>query len=167
MEGIDEGDEDNLAPPGMRTPHRGIGGPGATLETVQESSLPGTPAISVGRGPLAASLAASDRPEKISENFADDATPKATGTRPESGSESGGAVSAGPQKESKESRKAMLASNSAKPQVVHPKRSITQLLPAKGRMGSEGMVKNMTVETETVSTIPQVSLGGGAGERTI
>lgn len=166
MEGIDEGDEDNLAPAGMRTPHRGISGPGATLETVQESSLPGTPAISVGRGPFAASLVASDRPEKISETFADDATPKATGTRPESGSESGGAVSAGPPKENKESRKAVLTSSSAKPQVVHPKRSITQLLPAKGRMGSEGMVKNMTVETETVSTIPQVSLAGGAGERT-
>lgn len=165
-EGIDEGDEDNLAPAGMRTPHRGIGGGGATLETVQESSLPGTPAISLGRGPSGGSLAASDRPERISENVADDATPKATGTRPESGSESGGAVSAGPQKESKESRKAVLANNPAKPQVVHPKRSITQLLPAKGRKGSEGMVKNMTVETETVSTIPQVSLGGGAGERT-
>lgn len=166
VEGIDEGDEDNLAPPGMRTPHRGIGGTGATLETVQESSHPGTPAISVARGPLANTVAASDRPENIPEHWADDATPKATGTRPESGSESGGAISAGPQKESKESRKAMVAGNSAKPQVVHPKRSITQLLPTKGRMGSEGMVKNMTVETETVSTIPQVSLGGGAGERT-
>lgn len=161
-EGIDEGDEDNLAPAGMRTPHRSIGGTGATLETVQESSLPGTPAISVGRGPLAAG----DRPEKIAENLADEAPPKATGTRPESGSESGGPVSAGPAKESKESRKAVPANNPAKPQVVHPKRSVTQLLPAKGRMGSEGMVKNMTVETETVSTIPQVSLGGGAGERT-
>ena len=165
-EGIDEGDEDNLAPAGMRTPHRGISGTGATLETVQESSLPGTPAISVGRGPLAGSVAASDRREKVSENLADDATPRTTGTRPESGSESGGPVSAGLPKESKESRKAILAGNSAKPQVVHPKRSVTQLLPAKGRKGSEGMVKNMTVETETVSTIPQVSLAGGAGERT-
>ena len=166
VEGIDEGEEDNLAPAGMRTPHRGMSATGATLETVQEGSLPGTPAISVGRALLAASQAASDRPEKIAEHFADDATPKATGTRPESGSESGGTIGAGPPKESKESRKPVLASNSAKPQVVHPKRSITQLLPAKGRMGSEGMVKNMTVETETVSTIPQVSLAGGAGERT-
>lgn len=170
VEGIDEGDEDNLAPAGMRTPHRGISGTGATLETVQESSLPGTPAISTGCGPLAGSRASSDRPEKISENWPDDATPKAPGARPESGSESGGTISAGPPKESKEPRKPVLANSlansSAKPQVVHPKRSITQLLPAKGRMGSEGMVKNMTVETETVSTIPQVSLAGGAGERT-
>lgn len=166
VEGINEGEEESLAPAGMRTPHRSIGGTGATLETVQEASLPGTPAISVGRGPLGGSQASSDRPENIAEHVADDATPRPTGTRPESGSESGGAISAGPQKDGKESRKPVLASSAAKPQVVHPKRSITQLLPAKGRMGSEGMVKNMTVETETVSTIPQVSLGGGAGERT-
>lgn len=166
VEGIDEGQEDNIAPAGMRTPLRGISGTGATLETVQESSLPGTPATSAGRGPSGEFLASSDGAENISENLADDATPKATGTKPESGSESGGTISAGAQKESKEPRKTVLASNSAKPHVVHPKKSITQLLPAKGRMGSEGMVKNMTVETETVSTIPQVSLGGGAGERT-
>ena len=29
---------------------------------------------------------------------------------------------------------------------------------------SEGTAKNMTIETETVSTIPQVALGGGAVE---
>ena len=46
------------------------------------------------------------------------------------------------------------------------KKSFTQLLPSKAKV-QEGSAKNMIVETETVSTIPQVALGGGAGERNI
>lgn len=167
VEGIDEGQEDNLVPTGMRTPHRGMGGTGATLETVRESSLPTTPAISGGRPSPVGFLASGDRSENTTENSADDASAKGTGTKAESGSESGGTVSAGARNESQEPRKTVLASNAAKPPTVHPKKSFTQILPTKGRTGSEGMIKNMTVETETVSTIPQVSLGGGAGgERT-
>lgn len=166
VEGIDEGQDDNLVPAGMRTPLRGSSGTGATLETVQESSLPATPVIGAGRGPTGGLLARSDRPPNVSESPADDAVVKGTATKPESGSESGGTISAGAQTESKAQRRQVVSSNPAKPHVVHPKSSVTQLLPAKGRAGSEGMAKNMTVETETVSTIPQVSLGGGAGERT-
>lgn len=164
-EGIDEGQEDNLVPAGMRTPLRGMNGTGPTLETVQESSLPATPAIGAGRGPPGGLLSLDDRPESISEDSVGEAVSKGTRTRPESGSESGGTTGTAATKDSKEPRKAGLASNSAKPHIVHNKKSFTQLLPAKGKTGSEGTVKNMTVETETVSTIPQVSLGGGAGER--
>jgi len=45
-----------------------------------------------------------------------------------------------------------------------PKRSVTSLSGARGKP-SEGSVRNMIVETETVSSIPQVSLGVGSGER--
>lgn len=167
VEGIDEEQEDNLGPAGMRTPHRGMSVTGATLETVRESSLPATPAIGGGRGPPVAFPASGERSENTTETPADDASVKGTGTKVESGSESGETASAGARRKSQEPSKSVVASNPAKPQVVHPKKSFTQILPTKGRTGSEGMIKNMTVETETVSTIPQVSLGGGAGgERT-
>jgi len=52
-----------------------------------------------------------------------------------------------------------------KPQI-HSKKSFTQLLPTKAKV-QESSAKNMIVETETVSTIPQVALGGGAGERNL
>ncbi len=165
VEGVDEGQEDHLVPVGMRTPLRGVSGTGPTLETVQEGSLPGTPSHGYGRGPLGGS-AVDDRPETIAEKPRGDSLSRGAGARQESGSESGGTMGPTAPKESMEPRKAGLASHSAKPQVVHPKKSFTQLLPAKGKTGSEGMVKNMKVETETVSTIPHVSLGGGAGERT-
>ncbi len=151
----------------MRTPSRGITASGSTLETVQESSLPATPAIGTGLAQSGGKGAWDVRPERIEENPMEDALGKEIQPKPESGSESGGNKSAGAQNENKGPKKAATASNSAKPQVMHPKKSSTQLHPAKGKTGSESTVKNMTVETETVSSIPQVALGGGAGERSI
>ncbi|KAI1973854.1 Vacuolar inheritance and morphology protein [Ophidiomyces ophidiicola] len=51
-----------------------------------------------------------------------------------------------------------------KPDEAVAKRSFTSLSSARGKTGETSMT-NMTVETETVSSIPQVSLGVGAGER--
>ena len=150
----------------MRTPNRGHSASGSTLETVQESSLPATPAIGTVRAQSGARGGSDDRPERIDENPMEDAFEKEAQSKPESGSESGGNKSAGVNNDNKGPKKAA-ASNSAKPQIMHPKKSFTQLHPAKGKTGSEGTVKNMTVETETVSSIPQVALGGGAGERSI
>ncbi len=67
--------------------------------------------------------------------------------------------------EGKDRRKSTTAANSAKPMGVHPKPSYSQLPFTKSKTATEGSVKNMSVETETVSSIPQVALGGGAGER--
>ncbi|KAM5435686.1 Vacuolar inheritance and morphology protein [Microsporum canis] len=47
---------------------------------------------------------------------------------------------------------------------VLPKRSFTSLSSTRGKPGEISMT-NMTVETETVSSVPQVPLGGGATER--
>lgn len=166
-EGIDEGEEYNIPPSGMRTPVRGISSSGPTLETVQESSLPATPAISTTKTNHGGTIPNEDRPESISENPIQDAFQKGPKSRPESGSESGGNRSAGATTDQKQAKRIAAATSNAKPHIMHPKKSFTQLHPAKGKTGSEGTVKNMTVETETVSTIPQVALGGGAGERNV
>ena len=163
-----EGDEEDIvARPGMRTPNRGISASGSTLETVQESSLPATPAIGPGWAQSGGKGGPDDRPERIDENPMEDGFGKDTQPRPESGSESGGNKNAGAQNGKQGPKRAAMASNSAKPQIMHPKKSATQLHPAKGKTGSESTVQSMTVETETVSSIPQVALGGGAGERSI
>lgn len=163
--GIDEAEEGILVPSGMRTPVRGPSVSGPTLETVQESSDPATPAIGATKIHHGGKSGSDDPPESIAEHPLDEAFAKETKTKAESGSESGGNVSTEVAKESKQARRPEVVSSSAKPQIVHPKTSFTQLHPAKGKTGSEGTVKNMTVETETVSTIPHVALGGGAGER--
>lgn len=136
----------------MRTPVRGPSVSGPTLETVQESSDPATPAIGATKIHHGGKSGSDDPPESIAEHPLDEAFAKETKTKAESGSESGGNVSTEVAKESKQARRPEVVSSSAKPQIVHPKTSFTQLHPAKGKTGSEGTVKNMTVETETVST---------------
>ena len=163
--GIDEAEEGNLVASGMRTPGRGPSGGGPTLETVQESSVPATPAIGNVKTQIGGKPGSDGRPQSIAENPMEEAFAKETKTRPESGNESGGNKSTEIAKESKDARRPEVAST-PKPPIMHAKRSFSQLHPAKGKSVSEGSVKNMTVETETVSTIPQVALGGGAGERT-
>lgn len=153
---------------GMRTPVRGISGNGPALETVQESSLPVTPAIATGRKSLGSRAGGDEQSHTIEENRMAEAFEREVKSKPESGNESADnksadAKSAGDEKKAK---KPAAASNSSKPPVVQLKKSYTQL-PVKSKTASEGSVKNMTVETETVSSIPQVALGGGAGERSL
>lgn len=161
--GIDEADEGIFVASGMRTPVRGPSVSAPTLETVQESIVPSTPSIGATKSHHGGKGGSDDRPESIAEDSMEEHLAKGTKTRPESGSESGGNKSTATSRESKEVRR---PAKSAKPPIMHPKKSITQLHPAKTKSVSEGTAKNMTVETETVSTIPQVALGGGAVERT-
>ncbi|KAL8772174.1 MAG: hypothetical protein Q9209_002609 [Squamulea sp. 1 TL-2023] len=153
-------------PAGMRIPSRSVSGGQPALETVQESSVPSTPALGPAAKQEASVLATSDkRPERIEESSLEDDHGPDQSSRQESGNESGEGKHASKEDE-KESKQPDLAKASAvKPHVVHPKKSSTQLHPAKGKTGAEGSVKSMIVETETVSSIPQVALGGGAGER--
>jgi Vacuolar segregation subunit 7 len=130
---------------GARRPSgRGTGPPGTTLETVQESSVPSTP-IS----------------KPASSLLAEDAPPKTTDTAQlsvDSGSDSGGNKSS----ESKEEKR---RSSTSRPSgVILPQKSFTSLNSGRGKP-SDGSVRSMIVETETVSSIPQVSLGVGTGER--
>lgn len=160
-------EDDHPLKSGMRTPVRGISGSGPPLETVQESSLPATPAIGT-RTALTSKGGSNDHPERIEENPIEEAFGKEPSSRPESGNDSAGSKHAGSKSADgkKDTRKSATASNSAKPPVVQSKRSFTQLPFTKGKTApADGSVKNMTVETETVSSIPQLALGGGAGER--
>ena len=152
---------------GMRTPVRGMSGNGPALETVQESSLPATPAIG-NRAAHTSKGGSNDHPERIEENPMEDAFGKEANSRAESGNDSAGSKRAGTKGAdgNKDTRKPATAANSSKPPVVQSKRSFTQLPFTKTKTApSDGTVKNMTVETETVSSIPQLALGGGAGER--
>ena len=51
------------------------------------------------------------------------------------------------------------SSSSSAPPPPHP------VLKPQSKTGPEGAIQSMTVETETVSSVPQVAVGGGAGER--
>lgn len=87
----------------------------------------------------------------------EDPTPRASKHNTESGSDSGGNRSS---KEDKPNATGVGKTSG----TIMPKRSMTSLSGARGKP-SEGSVRNMIVETETVSSIPQVSLGVGSGER--
>ena len=165
--GIDEAEKGNLVASGMRTPARGSSVSGPTLETVQESSVPATPAIGITKPQHGSKARSDDRQGSIAENSREEDLSKATKTMPESSSDSGGNKSTEATKETKHARKPDSVGNYARPQIMHPKKSFTQLHLPKSKTAAEGSIKNMTVETETVSTIPQVALGGGAGERTV
>lgn len=163
----DIAEDDHPMKSGMRTPVRGISGNGPALETVQESSLPATPAIG-SRTSHTSKGGSNDHPERIEENPMEEAFGMEANSRPESGNDSAGSKRAGANviDGNKDTRKSATAAKSSKPPVVQSKRSFTQLPFTKSKTApSDGSVKNMTVETETVSSIPQLALGGGAGER--
>lgn len=156
-----ETDRDDLQTrAGIRTPARGaiVNAPG--LETVAEGSLPNTPAI----GPLLNvlddhSVESKDLDGKESENP----------TKSESSStmdKIGNGIE--PRGPSDNAEKGDVSSKTATAPASRPasslaKRSFTNLASAKNRPAPESM-RSMTVETETVTSIPQVVLGAN-GER--
>ncbi|KAH0555855.1 hypothetical protein GP486_006200 [Trichoglossum hirsutum] len=155
--------EDQTPPSGIRTPARGVSGSGSTLETVQESSLPATPAIGPAVIDKMGILSDDERPEKITENPPEEITSKAAKHHvPESGSESGGNKSDG--KGARAPGLNAVGIGTTRSTTVAPTKPYSTLHP-RGKPAGEGSTKNMTVETETVSSIPQVAVGGGAGER--
>ncbi|KAL4987212.1 vacuolar segregation subunit 7-domain-containing protein [Aspergillus falconensis] len=129
-------------------------GSGSALETVQEASdqsTPSTDTILLQPAPEDAKL------EKIDE----DATPKASRIHTESGSDSGGNKSSEQMEENR--RRPPFASKG--PNTIPSKRSTTSLSGGSRAKPADGSVRNMIVETETVSSIPQVGLGVTTGER--
>ena len=162
-----ESENDDTAPRSIPRPTgRGVSGGSAVLETVEESSLPTPPAIGPGPGMSSngAKQGGEGRPETIDENPLEDSISSLSKTTGGSGSESGGNKSSGSKADVKGGLKALTPSGSGRPAGLAPKRSHTALHAPKAK-STEGPVRSMTVETETVSSVPQVSLGGGAGER--
>lgn len=151
----DEGDDGHLQP-GMRTPARGST---STLETVQEVSPLGSPTpegIDVSLEKLVGERLVSDTASQL--DVAEISIAKATKARAmmaqnESGSEAGSIKS--------ERRPAMTSA----PSGLGLRQPSSSTLAKTGSSGanktpkpSEGTVKTMTVETETVTSIPQVSV---------
>lgn len=166
---LDVADENHSTISGTRTPARGMSGNALPLETVQEGSAPATPATGINRSAQTVKGASNDRPDRIDENPMEEAFEKEAKPKAESGNESAGSKRGGTKgaDDTTEKRKTATIVNSVQPPMIQSKRSLTQLPFTRTKTATDGSVKNMTVETETVSSIPQVALGGGAGERNI
>ncbi|KAF2237347.1 hypothetical protein EV356DRAFT_511482 [Viridothelium virens] len=131
------------------------------LETVQENNSP----VKGGVQPVAAERNASgrittrsseeDRPPTISEDSTEEPGDKLSKTT-ESESESGGNKSDG-----RGRRHGQNGQSGQRPKTHSAQRQYGPLAPAKARSGQENP-GNMTVETETVSSVPQATLSGGS-----
>jgi hypothetical protein len=156
--------EETLAIPGARNATRGASGASSTLETVQEISQPNTPALGIDGAVESTedgSKTATEQDNVMEQSFTKSMKSKgSTGTN-ESESEGGG-----------KGEIKMRATSAAAPgpavnraNVAPPSKSFSgsATTSSRGKPSGEGSSKNMTVETETVSSIPQVAVGGGAG----
>lgn len=144
----DYGKVDRSAP---RPVARNVNGQGSSLETVQEmASDPSAPSSDTALKPATPD---DSRLHTIDE----DSTPRASKQSTESGSDSGGNRSA------EGDGRANTTSKSSG--TIMPQRSTTSLSAGARGKPADGSTRNMIVETETVSSIPQVSLGVGSGER--
>jgi hypothetical protein len=158
---VTEGDE-SLALPGMRSPVRGPSGAGSTLETVQEISQPSTPALSLDGSRELSHGAVKQLLEQgnaIDQVIAKPLKSKSGAAAADSGSESGGNKGEIKMRAASLAPPTTVPPNSVAPTKSHSSSSAL----SRGKTSAEGSAKNMTVETETVSSIPQVAVGGGAG----
>ncbi|MCJ1399243.1 hypothetical protein MMC11_002445 [Xylographa trunciseda] len=160
LEGDTE-ETENIPRAGMRTPVKGTIGSNI-LETVQEGSLPKHDPSAME---TVNQLADKDHPPTTDESLLERSVPRMSNTPMESGSESGGNRTTRAKSENKDERKASVSHTKPRPTTVNAKKSFSQLNLTKAKIAAEGSVRNMTVETETVSSVPQVAVGGGAGER--
>lgn len=136
-----------------RAVSRSVNGQGSSLETVQEmASDPSTPSSDTALKPATPD---DSRLHTIDE----DPTPRASKQNTESGSDSGG------NRSSKEDGRPNASGTGKTSGTIMPQRSTTSLSAGARGKPADGSVRNMIVETETVSSIPQVSLGVGSGER--
>lgn len=139
--------DDSLTVPGMRTPARGASGASSTLETVQE---------------IIQAKSEDESPEKPGKQPEKDGTNKsskhkANTTASESGSESGG------KGEIKMRTTSATPAAGLRPSAPAVKPFGTTGGANKAKVSGEGSTRNMTVETEVVSSVvPQVAVGGPA-----
>ncbi|ERT02839.1 hypothetical protein HMPREF1624_01142 [Sporothrix schenckii ATCC 58251] len=153
--------EDLYLQPGMRTPVRGVSGNVPTLETVQEASpLAGSSrAVDAAMEKLEVASVTSDAGTTTTMPEVAEVSPARTirarqlaSQNYESGSENG----------STKNNRRTAASGSAPPSLAS-RNSSTVKLSGKGKSG-EASQPTMTVETETVTSIPNVALGPSAAQ---
>ncbi|THV43861.1 hypothetical protein BGAL_0850g00010 [Botrytis galanthina] len=145
--------EENLLTPGMRTPARGVSGGSSTLETVQEISQPNTPSFELDGAIDTTTQGSPTLPTEpdLMDGASVETLKKPTIVTNESGSESGGKGDA------------KMKNTTPTATRTGPPKSFSGPVAARGKPSGEGSAKNMTVETETVSSIPQIALATGAG----
>ena len=151
--------DESLSATGMRTPARGVSGANSTLETVQEISQPSTPLSIDGALETVENGASRMNELDASADNASNKTIKAKSSiANESGSESGG-------KSEMKLRSSSVAPQSTLRSNPPPSSKSFSAGVGRGKASGEGSTKHMTVETETVSSIPQVAVGpiGGGG----
>ncbi|KAK4162652.1 vacuolar segregation protein 7 [Cladorrhinum sp. PSN259] len=144
--------DDAYIPPGLRTPARGGGGSTSTLETVQEVSPPGSP-----RGPDDSSLAEKLDDSMISEASQSDLVGLGLSSRAnDSGSDSGSIKTARRSGSNAASIPPPLTSRQSSASINRPG------ISGKSKTGDLSL-QSMTVETETVTSIPQAALAPSTG----
>ncbi|KAI0549940.1 hypothetical protein F4679DRAFT_223358 [Xylaria curta] len=141
---------------GMRTPVRGPSNGSSTLETVQEVSQPNTP--QAGFDAAIRKLEETATSQSSTRNRNSDATSISVksalnGGTSESGSDSGSVKTS-----------TRRSSAAAPPPLLHSRQSSSTLkFSGRGQASGESSSRNMTVETETVTDMPQLSLIPNAG----
>jgi hypothetical protein len=145
---------------GVRTPARGASVNASGLETVAEGSMPNTPAI----GPLL-NLSGDHHIESKRLDVNESEFPTKSDISSAKENVGSGTELGGPTDNAEKPDASLKTANAAaiRPASSLAKRSFTNLASTKNRPAPESM-RSMTVETETVSSIPQVVLGVN-GER--
>ncbi|KAJ4409219.1 Vacuolar inheritance and morphology protein [Neurospora sp. IMI 360204] len=150
-------DADDLTPtqPGARTPVRAAGGSTSILETVQEVSPFGSPRAfeqsmeeKLGHRLMSESTVPSDLGEFSRQR---EVAGRSNSTMTESGAEDATPIEA-----------VRRSGSTSAPPLTSRQSSTSVRPPAKGKLG-EGSQQSMTVEAETVTSIPQVALAPGVG----
>lgn len=149
--------EENLTPrSGLKTPARGVSGVPSMLETVAENSVPDTPSI----------IAPSERSSVASPHeyvdHSNDGLQDASQVRQAKGSGDSESDNGGSKRKVDALAKASTTADH-KPSPNLAKRSLSNLSSTKGKI-IEPLIRSMTVETETVSSVPQAILNV-AGDR--
>ena len=155
---IEEEEEGDMLRIGIRSPVRAA--EGSTLEAVRESTDTETPAITASNKPPLGRLPSASRSATIAETIMED-QPRSGVTSPDSGSESAGGKSVrsnGGLEKKGESKKGPSVQSAPKPNIS-TRRSLSQLNSSKNKATGDGSLRNMTVETETVSSVPQTTVG--------
>ena len=165
---IQEEEEEDMLRAGIRSPVR-KGSNKSPLEAVQESAGPETPALEGKIRPPLSREASLNRAATMAEFVGDERSAKGAGAPVESGNESAGGKSSKSNnavERSSEVGKQPTPQSATKHPSLNPRTSYTQLSSTKNKVPGEGSARNMTVETETVSSIPQMSMGPAAENRT-
>ncbi|KAI0536983.1 hypothetical protein GGR58DRAFT_371399 [Xylaria digitata] len=148
--------EESYLSSGMRTPSRGPSNGSSTLETVQEVSQPNTPRP--GLDAVIEKLEETATSQNSAQHGNYDAISSSirssqNATNSESGSDSGSVKTS-----------TRRSSSAAPPFLLHSRQSSSALLfGGRGQTTGESSSRNMTVETEEVTDMPQLSLIPNAG----